>query len=127
SGAVLLEPCIASVAHDGEQPRARLVSLHPVEISHRPHERLLHDILRVVVVPRDPARQVVGGIQMRKSRLLETGEAGHGRAFIGVLPRSGAFYSRRGAEIPGISAAAAGYCSWKRGAFPAATPDKGSP
>src|SRR5205823_9671756 len=37
----------------------------------RPQVRFLHDIFRVLVIPRQPARQVVGGIEMRYDRVFK--------------------------------------------------------
>src|SRR6185369_5818911 len=68
---VLLQPRVARVPDDLEQPRTGAFEAKAPDVAHRPHERVLNDILRIVRVARDPKRQVVGGIEMRHRQLLE--------------------------------------------------------
>jgi len=78
----------------------------------RAHARLLRDVLRVVIVAREPAREVVGGIQMRHDEAFKLG-----RLFvvahlpsIEVQTRGTEFYSRRN----NFPAASPGQCKSKQ-------------
>src|SRR6185369_7624583 len=69
--AVLLEPGVAGVPDDLEQPGSRVLQPETRHVAHRPHERVLDDILRIVGVARDPKRQVVCRVEVRHRQLLE--------------------------------------------------------
>jgi hypothetical protein len=61
-------PGVAGVAHDGEHPRARVAAPIAVEGA---QVGLLHDVLRVMVVAGQPARQIVAGTEVRHYDALE--------------------------------------------------------
>jgi len=68
-GAVSAPPGVGGVAHDRQQPGTRAAALLPAEpadILERAQVGVLHDVLRVVVVPRQIARQRVRGVEMRQ-------------------------------------------------------------
>ena len=68
---VLLHPREAGVAHDLQQPASRVVAAKAADVAQRANERFLHDVLRVVIVARDPASQVEGCAEMRQGEALE--------------------------------------------------------
>src|SRR5258706_465399 len=70
-GTVVLQPGDEGVAHDGEKPRPRLAA-QAVEEAVGAQHRLLHYVLRVVIVARQPAREVIGRVEMRQHQLLES-------------------------------------------------------
>src|SRR5262245_4952759 len=59
------------VAHDREQPGARVLALQAVAEPERAQERLLGNIARGFVVAGEPPREVVSGIEMRQHKPLE--------------------------------------------------------
>ena len=62
----LPEPRVRGVAHNRDQPRAGIAAAEPAGILKRSQVGFLHHVLRVFAVAHQPARQVVGGIKMRK-------------------------------------------------------------
>jgi hypothetical protein len=69
---VLFEPCVVRVAHDREQPRARVAAVKAGIKPERAQTCLLHDVFGVALVAREPAREVVGRIEMRHHGFLES-------------------------------------------------------
>src|SRR5690242_13229286 len=64
---IAVVPGSHGVADDREQPRPALPGFaapEAAEVAKRAQGRFLHDVLRVVGVPRQVARQRVGGVQM---------------------------------------------------------------
>ena len=61
----LLQPGVAGPTHDSEEPGTTLPAMKTAEEFPRPQVSFLHNIFRVLVIPRQPARQVVGGMEMR--------------------------------------------------------------
>src|SRR5438128_2673050 len=72
--AVLLEPGETSVANDRQQPSSPRVAMKASKELDRPQGRFLDDVLGVVIVAGQPAREVIGRIQMRNDYLLEACE-----------------------------------------------------
>src|SRR5579871_1943697 len=70
-GAMLAQPAIAGVAHDRQQPGAAIPALKSGVESQGAQAGFLYDIFRILVVACQPARQIVGGVQMRQHSLLE--------------------------------------------------------
>src|SRR5215475_13364340 len=62
------------MTHDRQQPGASLAAAKPVKELVGAQEGLLHDVLRVVVVARQPARQIIGRRQVRQDGLLKLSE-----------------------------------------------------
>ena len=60
----LPEPPVRRIAHNRQQPRTGIAATEPVGILKRPEIGLLHHVLRVFHVAHQPARQVVGGVEM---------------------------------------------------------------
>src|SRR5256885_11315237 len=60
-----------SVAHNREKPRPRLAA-QAVEEAEGAQHCLLHDVLRVVIIAREPAREVIGRVEMQQHQLLES-------------------------------------------------------
>ena len=54
------------VAHDAQQPWPRLLAAKGVEVAQRAQHRLLRQILRRHRIARQPAREAVGGVEMRQ-------------------------------------------------------------
>ena len=69
--AIAADPGIRRVANDREQPRARIAAPEGPEEAERAQIRLLHDILRIRLALEQPAREVVGGIQVGQEDALE--------------------------------------------------------
>ena len=70
-------PAVRGVADDREQPGPRapfLSTPEPPEIAERAEARLLGDVLRVVVVACEVARQGVPGVQVRQDHGFESRE-----------------------------------------------------
>jgi len=70
--AVLLQPTEGRRANNSQQPGARIPASEGAKVSKGPQARLLNHILRIIAVPDEPAREVVGRIEMRKNDVLET-------------------------------------------------------
>src|SRR6185503_5810688 len=76
--AILLEPRITGVAHDGQQPRPALATVITTEKLERPQVSFLFQIFSIVFVVHQPARQVIGGGQMGQNGLFKP----HGSDFV---------------------------------------------
>ena len=70
-------PIIKSTPHDGQEPGFGIGAAHRIEVLERPDTRVLDDILGVVRVPRQPARQVVRGVQVRQDQCSKSTFGGH--------------------------------------------------
>ena len=70
--AVLREPGVAGIAHRGEQPRARVHAVKAIKKFKRAQRCLLHHILGIMLVARQPAGQIIRRIKMRQYGLFET-------------------------------------------------------
>jgi hypothetical protein len=68
-------PAITRVTNDSEEPGAAASARKCSEVSKRPQRRFLHDVLRILVIPRQPARQPVGGVEVREDDFIKTGTA----------------------------------------------------
>ena len=69
--AVFADPGVCRIAHDLEQPGARVAAVVAVEVLQCAHHSLLDDIRRVGLVAADPAREIVRGRQMRQGHGLK--------------------------------------------------------
>jgi TolB-like protein len=90
--AVARLPAVGGVPNDLEQPAFGIAVSIGVEITQRPQKRLLHDIAGIGIVAHQPARQRVGGIEMRQYDPLEPGvrfEGARDRAPTGLGPPAG--------------------------------------
>ena len=65
---------VTGVAHNREQPRAAIATPVAAEELVGAKGRLLHDIFCVRVVAHEPARKIVGSVQMRQNSLLKVRE-----------------------------------------------------
>jgi len=92
-GPVDLQPTQAGIAHDGEQPGPRLAA-QSVEETVSAQHGLLHHVLGVVIVARQPARKVVRRVQMRQHAFLESLLA-FAQGFIHGTESIGAMIARR--------------------------------
>jgi hypothetical protein len=72
--AVLVKPRKAGIAHNGQEPDAGVAAAEALEEAERAQVGFLHHVLRVLIIPRQPARQVIGSIHVRQNHLLEAGE-----------------------------------------------------
>jgi len=68
---VALEPAVAGAAHDPQQPALGVAFAIAVEIAECPQKGLLHHIGSIGVVARQPARERIGGVEMRQRHPLE--------------------------------------------------------
>src|SRR6185295_1609446 len=66
---------VVRVAHDREQPGAGVSPGEGMEVLERAQIRFLHHVLRLVLVARQPAREAVGGVEMRQGDLFEQGDS----------------------------------------------------
>jgi hypothetical protein len=69
---ILLQPRVARIPNDGEQPSPYVSALVAIEKSKGAQTGFLRHVLRVLVVPGQPAREVVRGVQVREHGLLES-------------------------------------------------------
>jgi len=69
--AVRAQPGPARVAHDREQPGPRVAATERGKETVSPQKCLLNHVIRIVVVAREPAREVVGGWQEGQDHPLE--------------------------------------------------------
>ena len=60
---------------DGEQPRPRVGAAEAAEVAQRPQHRVLDDILRIVAVAHQPAREVVRCAEVRQHLRVEASPA----------------------------------------------------
>jgi hypothetical protein len=70
--AVLAQPRVTRVPHDGEQPAAPVRAIESCEEFKGAQVSFLHHIFGVMIVARQPTRQVIGSVQMRQDSLFET-------------------------------------------------------
>src|SRR5215831_34450 len=75
-GAVVLQPGVTGPTHDGEEPGTALPATKRAKEFPRPHVGFLHDIFRILVIARQPAGQVVGGVEMWYDRVFKPGAGG---------------------------------------------------
>src|SRR6185437_6580887 len=54
------------------------LAIEAIEILEGAHARFLHDILRIGIIPRKPAGEVIGRIEMRHDKLFEAARPGIG-------------------------------------------------
>src|SRR2546425_7023322 len=101
-------PGIRRVANDREQPRPPLTASGTSEAPEMPERaqgRVLHDVLCVVIAPREIARQGVRGVQMRQHDGFESLELARLQPVLGVCGTPSSEDSASGGVIPaGISA-----------------------
>src|ERR1700740_2664514 len=69
--AILLQPGVARVANNLQQPSARVDSVKTCDKSKRSHHGFLRHVFGVGAVAQQPARQVEGGILMRHDQSVE--------------------------------------------------------
>src|SRR5712692_9078063 len=69
---LLPEPGVAGVAHNGEQPGPAVPAPKPFEKPQGAEIGLLYQVFRIVLVAGQPARQIVGGAEVRQNLLLES-------------------------------------------------------
>src|SRR5436190_2153246 len=69
---VALEPRVIRIAHDAEQPCAAVLAFEAVEEAEGAQKRFLRHVLGIALIARQPAREVVGRIQVRGEEHLET-------------------------------------------------------
>jgi len=62
---VLLEPRVAGISHNRQQPGATIPAVKTSEEFEGAHECFLRQVFRVRVIAHEPARQIVRGIQVR--------------------------------------------------------------
>ena len=60
----LLQSGTAPVSHDGQEPCPGILAIEGIEKSKRAKIGILHCVLRIVLVTHQPAREIVGGVQM---------------------------------------------------------------
>src|SRR5262249_42960706 len=70
---IFLKPSVGGVPDDREQPRPAVSATKPAKELERTQECLLYDVLRVVLAPGQPPRQIVRGVQMWHDQLFKTG------------------------------------------------------
>jgi len=75
-GPVAPEPVVERIADDLQEPAARVRTLERADVLQRPYARVLHDVLGVVRVARQPPRKVVGGVQMGQDQRVEASGVG---------------------------------------------------
>src|SRR5438552_6907718 len=107
-GAVVLQPGVTGPTHDGEEPGTTLPTMKTAKEFPRPHVGFLHDIFRVLIIARQPAGQVVGGVEMRYDRVFKPCACGWFRHLLvsrglhGVRPgRVAMTLSHRGRAVVG--------------------------
>src|SRR5256885_1950652 len=94
-GAPAAPQAVSRIAHDRQQPGARaalVVAAEAVEMLERPQAGVLNDVLRLVLVPHQVARQRVRGIEVRQD---DGFESRHVQWAFGNRRRGGPEYSRR--------------------------------
>src|SRR5437660_487160 len=64
-------PRIRAVSHDGEEPRALVAAVKTAEISPSAQIRLLHDVLRVVLIAKEMSRKRIRVVEQGHDGLLE--------------------------------------------------------
>src|SRR2546422_7518686 len=105
-------PGVRRVANDREQPCPPLTASGASEASEMPERAqggVLHDVLCVVIAPREIARQGVRGVQMRQHHSFESLELARLQPVLGVCGTPSSEDSTGGRVIPeGISAGRVG-------------------
>ena len=71
---VVVEPGVTGVSHDPQQPGAPGFSLKAIEILIRAHIRLLDHVLGILFVAREPASEVIRGVEVGQDDRLEPRE-----------------------------------------------------
>ena len=66
------EPAHRGIAHDRQKPRAPRVALQAVEEAECAQERILDDVVRILVAAREPAGEVVRHVQVGQHQRFET-------------------------------------------------------
>ena len=64
---------VADIADDGEHPRAAVIAAKPFVGAIRAEARLLHGVLGGMPVAKQPACEVVRGVEMRQENLIKSG------------------------------------------------------
>ena len=67
----LAVPVETDVPHDSEEPRPTISADKRSKVSKGSERRFLHDIFRVVFIPHQPARQPIGGLEMRQHDVVK--------------------------------------------------------
>jgi hypothetical protein len=60
----LLQSATAPVSHDSQEPCPGIFAIERIKKSKRAKIGILHRVLRIVLVTHQPAREIVGGIQV---------------------------------------------------------------
>src|SRR4029077_7012224 len=76
AGPILVQPCVAGVAHNCEKPSARISAVEAAKKPEGTQVCLLYHVFRVLLVPRQPACEVVGGVQVRQNGLFKSHTVG---------------------------------------------------
>jgi hypothetical protein len=71
--AAVTAPAGARVPNDSEEPGTAGSASKRPEVSKRPQRRFLHDVLRILVIPHQPARQPVGAVEVGEDDFIKTG------------------------------------------------------
>ena len=61
----MLHPGVASIAHNSQQPGPTVRATETAEELKCPQIGLLHHVLSVSVIARQPARQIIGDVKVR--------------------------------------------------------------
>src|SRR6266481_6852313 len=69
--AILLQPGVAGIADNLQEPGARVDSMKTCDKSKRPHHRLLRHVFGVRAAAQQPSRQIERGILMRHDHPLK--------------------------------------------------------
>ena len=62
-------PVTTAVANNSEKPGPPIAAGKCPKVSKGPQRRLLHGIFRIVLIPHEPARQPMGGVEMGQDDL----------------------------------------------------------
>src|SRR6516164_6247013 len=71
---VLVEPGVAGVAHNSEEPSAAVATTEAPKELEGAEIGLLHHIFRILVAARQPPREIVCGVHVGQDRLLKPRE-----------------------------------------------------
>ena len=69
---VALEPRVTSITNNQKQPKTAIAALKAIKKLISAQKRFLHHIIGVLILARQPTRQVVGVVQMWQDTLFET-------------------------------------------------------
>src|ERR1700722_976008 len=88
---MFLNPSVGSITNNGEQPSPRLLSSKLREAFPGPRKGFLNHILGILFCSQDPARKVIGCIQVRQEDLFEGWRLWHYQAdlWLEVTPKPG--------------------------------------